>query len=43
MGRESESKKLSFIINGEKQVIDVETFTWEKLDCREEVKSAFGL
>ena len=43
MGRESETKKLSFIINGEKQVIDVETFTWEKLDCREEVKSAFGL
>ena len=43
MGRESESKKLSFIINGEKQVIDVGTFTWEKLDCREEVKSAFGL
>ena len=43
MGRESESKKLSFISNGEKQVIDVETFTWEKLDCREEIKSAFGL
>mgnify|MGYP000917300932 CR=1 FL=1 len=23
--------------------IEVETFTWEKLDCQEEVKSAFGL
>ena len=43
MGRESESKKLSFIINGKKQGIDVETFTWEKLDCQEDVKSAFGL
>ena len=43
MGRKSESKKLSFIINGKKQEIDVETFTWEKLDCQEDVKSAFGL
>jgi len=43
MGRESESKKLSFIINGKKQEIDVETFTWEKLDCQDDVKSAFGL
>ena len=43
MGRESESKKLNFIINGEKQEIDVETFTWEKLACQEDVKSAFGL
>ena len=43
MGRKSESKKLSFIINGKKQEIDVETFTWEKLDCQEDVKTAFGL
>ena len=43
MGRESKIKKLSFNINGEKQDIEVETFTWEKLDCQEDVKSAFGL
>ena len=43
MGRESEIKKLSFNINGKKQDIEVETFTWEKLDCQEDVKSAFGL
>tara|TARA_B100001142_G_scaffold297914_1_gene320652 strand:- start:3479 stop:4738 length:1260 start_codon:yes stop_codon:yes gene_type:complete len=43
MGRKSEIKKLSFNINGEKQDIEVETFTWEKLDCQEDVKSAFGL
>ena len=43
MGRKSEIKKLSFNINGEKQDIEVETFTWEKLDCQEDVKFAFGL
>ena len=43
MGRESEIKKLSFNINGKKQDIEIETFTWEKLDCQEDVKSAFGL
>jgi len=43
MGRESEIKKLSFNINGKKQDIEVETFTWEKLDCQKDVKSAFGL
>ena len=43
MGRESEIKKLSFNINGKKKDIEVETFTWEKLDCQEDVKSAFGL
>ena len=43
MGRESETKKLTFHINGKEQAIEVETFTWEKLDCQEEVKTAFGL
>ena len=43
MGRESETKKLSFNINGGKQEVEVETFTWEKLDCQTEVKAAFGL
>ena len=43
MGRKSEIKRLSFIVNGEKKLIDVETFTWEKLDCQEDVKTAFDL
>ena len=25
------------------QDVEVETFTWEKLDCQEEVKTAFDL
>ncbi len=34
-----------FICRGskEKKEFKVETFTWEKLDCQEQVKSAFGL
>jgi S-adenosylmethionine synthetase len=43
MGRKSENKTVTFHINGKDQAIEVETFTWEKLDCQEEVKSAFGL
>jgi len=43
MGRESETKELNFTVNGKNKVITVETFTWEKLDCQEDVKSAFGL
>jgi len=43
MGRESETKELSFSINGKDQAIEVETFTWEKLDSQEDVKTAFGL
>ena len=43
MGRNSENKTVTFHINGTKKEIAVETFTWEKLDCREEVKSTFGL
>ena len=43
MGRESENKTVTFKVQGEKKDFQVETFTWEKLDCQENVKSAFGL
>ena len=43
MGRESETKELNFTVNGKNKAITIETFTWEKLDCQEDVKSAFGL
>jgi S-adenosylmethionine synthetase len=43
MGRESEIKQVTFKINGQEKNIEVETFTWEKLDCQEEVKSTFSL
>ena len=43
MGRDSENKTVTFHINGKEQAIEVETFTWEKLDCQEDVKTAFGL
>tara|TARA_B100001094_G_scaffold202269_1_gene196197 strand:- start:555 stop:1814 length:1260 start_codon:yes stop_codon:yes gene_type:complete len=43
MGRRSENKTVAFKINGQNKNFEVETFTWEKLDCQEEVKSAFSL
>ena len=43
MGRESEIKKVKFNIGGKEKEFEVETFTWEKLDCQGEVKTAFGL
>ena len=43
MGREAEKKTLTFNIQGEKKEFQVETFTWEKLDCQEEVKNSFNL
>jgi S-adenosylmethionine synthetase len=43
MGRNSEQKTLNFNVSGVKKSIDVETFTWEKLDCQEEVRNAFDL
>ena len=43
MGRESEIKKVSFNIAGTDKEFEVETFTWEKLDCQEETKNAFNL
>ena len=43
MGRKSENKTVSFLVNGKKKEIEVETFTWEKLDCQAETKTAFSL
>lgn len=43
MGRESEKKKVSFLVNGQTIERDVETFTWEKLDYVDKVKESFGL
>ena len=43
MGRKSENKQLTFKMNGKEKNFEVETFTWEKLDCQQEVKLAFSL
>ena len=43
MGRKSENKMVTFKIQGKDTCFNVETFTWEKLDCQKEVKTAFNL
>ena len=43
MGRKSENKTVIFNIGGTKKEFEVETFTWEKLDCQAETKTAFSL
>ena len=43
MGRKSEIKTVKFLVGREEKEFEVETFTWEKLDCQEEVKTAFSL
>lgn len=44
MGRENETVVKEFEnVNGEKKKVEVELFTWEKLDYLEKVKAAFGL
>ena len=43
MGRKSENKTISFKIGGVNKEFKVETFTWEKLDCQDAVKSTFDL
>ncbi|MFY0650639.1 MAG: methionine adenosyltransferase [Cyclobacteriaceae bacterium] len=43
MGRTPEVKTVSFGSNGQTINQEVETFTWEKLDYVEKVKSAFGI
>ncbi len=44
MGRDPETKKVSFVDgNNEKLEMEVETFTWEKLDYVDKLKEAFGL
>jgi S-adenosylmethionine synthetase len=43
MGREPELKKLTFSNAGKTETVEVETFTWEKLDYVDKVKKAFGI
>jgi S-adenosylmethionine synthetase len=43
MGRNPEIKELTFNVNGSTVTKKVETFTWEKLDYVNKIKSAFGL
>ena len=43
MGRPSENKTISFQINGLTKKVEVETFTWEKLDFIEQIKEVFNL
>ena len=43
IGRKSENKMVTFKIQGKDTSFNVETFTWEKLDCQKEVKAAFNL
>ena len=44
MGRKPETKTKTFKMpSGEEKKVEVELFTWEKLDYVEKVKAAFGL
>ncbi len=43
MGRTPGKKKVTIGLNGNSKTIEVETFTWEKLDKVAEIKKAFGL
>ncbi len=43
MGRTPEQKQVSFTVNGKLIEKEVETFTWEKLDYVDQVKTTFGL
>jgi S-adenosylmethionine synthetase len=44
MGRKNEIKKKTFEMpGGKKKTMEVELFTWEKLDYVPKVKSAFGI
>ena len=44
MGRKNETvEKVFYLPNGEKRVLDVELFTWEKLDYVEAIKTDFEL
>ncbi|MEQ9262127.1 MAG: methionine adenosyltransferase [Owenweeksia sp.] len=43
MGREPQTLTKTFHSNGEEQKMEVELFTWEKLDYADRVKQAFGI
>lgn len=42
-GRTPGKKTVMIGLNGATKAVEVETFTWEKLDAVEDVKKAFGL
>ncbi len=42
-GRVPEKKIMQIGLNGSTKPVEVETFTWEKLDAVEDIKKAFGL
>ena len=43
MGRKPGKKKVVLGLNGKGKEVEVETFTWEKLDKVDEIRKAFGL
>ena len=43
MGRDPQNKIVTFNVAGTNKEFEVETFTWEKLDCQDEIKTAFNL
>ena len=40
---ELEKKVVEFFLNGNNQEIEIETFTWEKLDFVDKVKKVFDI
>ncbi|MCB0523999.1 MAG: methionine adenosyltransferase domain-containing protein, partial [Saprospiraceae bacterium] len=42
-GRNPEKKKVMIGMNGHQKEMEVETFTWEKLDALDAVKKTFGI
>ena len=42
-GREPEKKTVLIGLNGSTKKMEVETFTWEKLDAVKDIKKAFGM
>ena len=43
MGRKPGKKKVRIGLNGKSKLVEVETFTWEKLDMVDKIKKEFGL
>ena len=43
MGRKPGKKKMRIGLNGKSKIVEVETFTWEKLDMVDKIKKKFSL
>lgn len=43
MGRKPGKKKIQLGMNGKSKTVEVETFTWEKLDMVDEIRAAFDI